>query len=97
MTEMNQDYTEKGLITLTLEDNSVISLQPLVVIGIAGKEYMALASPIKESEDMFFYQFIEQGENKIELLNIDDPEILELVLDEFEKWFDNQIQLEQEE
>lgn len=65
MTEMSQDYTEKGLITLTLEDNSVISLQPLVVIGIAGKKYMVLASPIKESEDMFFISSSNKGKTKL--------------------------------
>lgn len=91
MTAMFHDETHKNIMTLTLEDDSTIELQPLVTIQIKDREYLALTSPSEESEDVYFYEFIEHNEHEIELLNIEDDKILEAVLDEFEKWFDGQI------
>lgn len=85
-----------GLITLTLEDDSVFQLQPLVTIEIDGLEYLALTPPGEESEDVYFYRFIEHGENDIELLNIESEDILDAVMDEFEKWFDEQFKQQEE-
>lgn len=93
---MHHDATPLHLITVKLEDDSVLQFQPLVTLEIAGQEYLALTPPGKESEDVYFYSFIEHEENEIELLNIEDKSILNAVSDEFEKWFDAKI-AEQEE
>lgn len=87
---MHKEPDHQNLMTLTLEDDSVIELLPLVTIDYAGKEYLALTPTGEESEDVYFYEFVEHAENEIELRNIEDEAILEIVLDEFEKWFDEQ-------
>ena len=87
---MHRDETGHGLMKLEMEDDTVLELQPLVVIEIDGLEYIALTPPGGESDDVYFYRFIEHRENEIELLNIESEETLEAVLDEFEKWFDEQ-------
>lgn len=92
---MHKDETHRNLITLTMEDDTQIELQPLVTIGVKDKEYLALTPPSDECEDVYFYEFVQHGEHDIELLNIDDDEILDAVLDEFEKWFDEQIEKEE--
>lgn len=83
-------------MTLTLEDDSVLRLLPLVVITCDGKDYLALTSEEKKSEDVYFYEFITHPEGEIELLGIKDKEILGAVLDEFEVWFDEQLHTEGE-
>jgi hypothetical protein len=95
MAAMHKEPEHENLMTLTLEDDSVIQLQPLVTIGYLDKEYLALTPAGEESEDVYFYEFIEHGENEIELRNIEDEEILEIVLNEFEKWFDEQWEAEE--
>lgn len=95
MTAMHQEPEHNNLMTLTLEDDSVIQLQPLVTIGYQGKEYLALTPAGEESEDVYFYEFVEHQENEIELRNIEEESILEVVLDEFEKWFDEQLEAQE--
>lgn len=95
MTVMHKEPEHNNLMTLTLEDDTVITLQPLVTIGYQGKEYLALTPAGEESEDVYFYEFIEHKENEIELQNIEDEAILEIVLDEFEKWFDEKWEAEE--
>lgn len=90
MTAMHKEPEHENIMTLTLEDDSVIQLRPLVTIEYLGKEYLALTPADEESEDVYFYEFVEHQENEIELLNIEDEAILEVVLDEFEQWFDEQ-------
>lgn len=85
-----------GLISVTLEDDSVLRLQPLVTIELDGCEYIALTPPGDESEDVYFYRFIEHQANEIELLNIESEETLEAVLDEFALWFDRQLARQEE-
>lgn len=81
-------------MTLTLEDDSIIKLQPIITIDYLGREYIALTPAGEESEDVYFYEFVESQENEISLLNIEDDAVLEVVLDEFGKWFDAQIEEE---
>lgn len=89
---MYTDETSRGLISLTLEDDSPLRLHPLVNIQIGDYEYLALNPPEEAAEDVYFYEFIEHGEHEIELLNIENEGILEAVMDEFEKCFDEQYQ-----
>lgn len=90
------DHIGHGLITLTLEDDSLLQLQPLVTMEFGGLEYIALTPPGEESEDVYFYRFIEHQENDIELLNIESEDILDAVMDEFGKWFDEQLKQQED-
>lgn len=85
------DETGGGLLSLTLEDDSVLQLRPLVTMELDGLEYIALTPPGEASEDVYFYRFIEHRQDEIELLNIESEETLDAVMDEFEKWFDRQL------
>lgn len=87
---MYTDVTDKNLITMTLEDDSVIKLQPIITTTIEDKTYIALTTPDDESEDVYFYNLVQHDGNEIELLNIEDKEVLDKVMDEFEKWIDDQ-------
>lgn len=87
---MYTDVTDKNLITMTLEDDSVIKLQPIITTTIEGKTYIALTTPDDESEDVYFYNLVQHDGNEIELLNIEDKDVLDKVMDEFEKWIDDQ-------
>ncbi|HPR39733.1 MAG TPA: hypothetical protein PKY19_04095 [Oscillospiraceae bacterium] len=81
-------------MTLTLEDDSVLRLLPLVVITYGGREYLALTPAEKKSEDVYFYEFITHPEGGIELLGIRGKDVLDAVLDEFDVWFDEQLRTE---
>lgn len=83
-------------MTLTLEDDSVLRLLPLVVITCGGRDYLALTPAEKKSEDVYFYEFITHPEGGIELLSIQEKGVLDAVLDEFGVWFDEQLRAEGE-
>lgn len=87
---MYTDVTDKNLITMTLEDDSVIKLQPIITTTIEDKTYIALTTPDDESEDVYFYNLVQHDGNEIELLKIEDKDVLDKVMDEFEKWIDDQ-------
>ena len=92
----HKEPKHKSKMTLTLEDDSTIILKPIIMIEYDGKEYISLTPEGEENEDVYFYEFIEQKEkeNEIELHNIEDNYILNVILDEFDKWFDEQLKLE---
>ena len=90
----HKEPKHKSKMTLTLEDDSTIILKPIIMIECDGKEYISLTPESEESEDVYFYEFIEPKENEIELHNIEDNDILDVILDEFDKWFEEQLKLE---
>ena len=90
----HKEPKHKSKMTLTLEDDSTIILKPIIMIECDGKEYISLTPEGEENEDVYFYEFIEPKENEIELHNIEDNDILNVILDEFDKWFDEQLKLE---
>lgn len=83
-------------MTLTLEDDTVLRLLPLVVITCGGRDYLALTPEEKKNENVYFYEFITHPEGGIELRGIGEKEVLDTVLDEFEVWFDEQLRVEGE-
>jgi len=94
---MYRDETHRGLLHVELEDNAMIVLQPLVAIEVDGQEYLALTPPGGEAEAVYFYRFVEHTETEIELRNIDSDDVLDIVISEFEKWLDAQLQQQEQE
>lgn len=90
MHSSHHEPKHRGPMKLTLEDNSVLQRKPLVVIRCGQKDYLALTTADKKSGNVYFYEFIEHRQDDIELLKINDKIVLNAVLDEFEKWFDEQ-------
>lgn len=85
---MIKDITDRNNQMLTLENDTTISLKPLIMVFLDGKEYIALTSPSGESESVYFYQYEESQKKDVIITLNRNKQILGRVMDEFEKWMD---------
>lgn len=88
---MAQDEEAHDTITLTLEDDSQMECLVLTTLTVDNKEYIALL-PLDEEEEedgtVFLYQYVQNGEEDIDLINIEDDDEFEKVSDAFDAYLD---------
>ncbi len=94
MNNFNQEEDfEQDTVTLTLEDGSELVCNVLAIFPCQEKEYIALLpQETGKDEEIFLYQFVQKGEGDedIELINIEDDEEFEAVSDAFDEFLDTQ-------
>ena len=83
MTENKQPVDQEAVITLEFDDGVELECEIMGVYEYAGKEYIALI-PLDDSDDVYIYGYKEVGEDEFELVDIDDDELFEAVVGEFE-------------
>lgn len=91
--DSNQEELEQDTVTLTLEDGSELVCNVLAIFPYNQKEYIALLPQnADENEEIFLYQFVQkgEGENDIDLLNIEDDDEFDAVSDAFDEFLDAQ-------
>jgi len=74
------------IIKVMTEEGKKIELQLIESFVIQGQKYSLLA-PVDDDENAFVYKAIDLGENKTEYEVVEDDEIFNKVLDEYEKMF----------
>ncbi len=81
------EHEEADVITLEFEDENgkieEIECEPLGIFEVEGKEYCALVPVDEESDDVYLYEYKEAGD-EFELLDIEDDDLYERVVAEFE-------------
>ena len=85
MTDNKQNIMEEeaAIITLEFDDGVEIECEIMGVFEYDAKEYIALI-PMDDSDDVYIYGYKEVGEEEFELVDIDDDELFEAVVGEFE-------------
>jgi len=85
MTDNKQNIMEEeaSVITLEFDDGVELECEIMGVFDYDGKEYIALI-PDDGSDDVYIYGYKEVGEEEFELVDIDDDELFEAVVGEFE-------------
>ena len=86
---------EEGLdhdqVTLTLEDGSEVVCDIIAVFPCGEKEYIALLPENSGEEgEVYLYQFIQNDDDEIELVNIEDDEEFDAVSDAFDEFLDSE-------
>ncbi|MBO5199212.1 MAG: DUF1292 domain-containing protein [Lachnospiraceae bacterium] len=82
---------DNDVITLTLEDGSEIDCDVLAVFPVGDNDYIALLPQNDESDgEVYLYRFVQNGDEDIELINIEDDEEFEAVSDAFDELLDDE-------
>ena len=88
---MNNDFEneENDTITITLEDDTELVCDVITIFPCQGKNYIALLPQNADEEgEVFLYEFINKGNDDIDLVNIEDDDEFEAVSDAFDEWLD---------
>lgn len=86
---------EMDIITLEFDDGESVECEPLGVFEVGGKEYAALVPLDEDLEDVYLYEYKEDGD-EFELIDIEDDEEFEKVVAEFENILEEMDALEEE-
>lgn len=85
----SEEELEQDTVTLTLEDGSEVICDVLAIFPCADKEYIALLpQDAGEEGEVFLYQFVQKGEDDIDLINIENDDEFEAVSDAFDELLD---------
>ncbi len=88
---MNNDFEneENDTITITLEDDTELVCDVITIFPCQGKNYIALLPQnAGEEGEVFLYEFINKGNDDIDLVNIEDDDEFDAVSDAFDEWLD---------
>ena len=77
------DHEEANIITLEFDDGENIECEALGIFEVEGKDYAALVPTDEESDDVFLFEYKENGD-EFELLDIEDDALFDKVTAEFE-------------
>lgn len=87
--EPKNEMEENDTITITLEDDTELVCDVITTFPCNGKTYIALLpQDAGEEAEVYLYEFIEKGEDDIDLVNIESDEEFEAVSDAFDEWLD---------
>ncbi|MDE7297710.1 MAG: DUF1292 domain-containing protein [Lachnospiraceae bacterium] len=90
---MSENYNaEEGndTITITLEDDTELVCDVITVFPCRDKNYIALLPQnAGEEGEVYLYEFVDKGNDDIDLINIEDDEEFEAVSDAFDEWLDS--------
>ncbi len=91
MSEENfNNEAENDTITITLEDDTELVCDVITIFPCQGKQYIALLpQDAGEEGEVYLYEFVEKGEDDIDLINIESDEEFEAVSDAFDEWLDS--------
>lgn len=81
MADNMQDQAE--FITLEFDDGVELECEIMGVFDYAGNDYIALI-PNDDTDDVYLYGYKEVGEDEFELVDIEDEELFEKVVAEFD-------------
>lgn len=82
---------EHDQVTLTLDDGTEMVCDILAIFPCNEKEYIALLPQDADEEaEVFLYQFVQAGEDEVDLINIEDDDEFEAVSDAFDEFLDSQ-------
>ena len=81
--ELLEEETEDDFITLEFDDGTVVECYITGVFDLNGKEYIAL-EPDDGTDDVYIYGYNEVGDDEFELVDIEDEDLFEHVVQEFE-------------
>lgn len=79
----NNMQDEADIITLEFEDGVELECEIMGIFDHAGKDYIALI-PLDDSDDIYLYGYNEVGEDEFELVDIEDEELFNSVVQEFD-------------
>ncbi len=79
----NNMQDEADIITLEFEDGVELECEIMGIFDHAGKDYIALI-PLDDSDDVYLYGYNEVGEDEFELVDIEDEELFNSVVQEFD-------------
>lgn len=74
---------EADIITLEFDDGEELECEIMGVFDYEGAEYIALI-PLDDSDDVYIYGYKEVGEDEFELLDIEDDQLFEKIVAEFD-------------
>jgi len=89
------DHDEMDIITLEFDDGESVECEPLGIFEVDGKDYAALVPLDEDLEDVYLYEYKEVGD-EFELIDIEDDEVFEKVVAEFENILEEMDALEEE-
>ena len=79
----NNPQEEADIITLEFDDGVELECEIMGVFACDGKDYIALI-PLDDSDDVYIYGYNEVGDDEFELVDIEDEDLFEHVVQEFE-------------
>ncbi|MCI5688827.1 MAG: DUF1292 domain-containing protein [Emergencia sp.] len=79
----NNMQEDVDIITLEFEDGVELECEIMGIFDHAGKDYIALI-PLDDSDDVYLYGYNEVGEDEFELVDIEDEELFNSVVQEFD-------------
>ena len=79
----NNMQDEADIITLEFDDGTELECEIMGVFDYNGKGYIALI-PLDDSDDVYIYGYNEVGEDEFELVDIEDDELFQNVVQEFD-------------
>ena len=79
----NNMQDEADIITLEFDDGTDLECEIMGVFDYNGKDYIALI-PLDDSDDVYIYGYNEVGEDEFELVDIEDDELFQNVVQEFD-------------
>jgi len=74
---------ESDIITLEFDDGATVECEIMGVFEYEGNDYIALI-PDDDTDDVYIYGYREVGEDEFEIVDIDDDELFEKVVAEFD-------------
>ena len=77
------EIEEADFITLEFDDGIEVECEIMGVFDFEGKEYIALI-PNDNTDDVYIYGYKEVGEDEFELIDIEDEELFNSVVQEFD-------------
>ena len=84
----NEPVEEADIITLEFEDGVTVECEIMGVFEYDGNDYIALI-PDDDSDDVYIYGYREVGEDEFEIVDIEDDELFEKVVAEFDSIMEN--------
>ena len=78
------EIEEADFITLEFDDGAEVECEIMGVFDFEGKEYIALI-PDDDTDDVYIYGYKEVGDDKFDLVDIEDDAEFEKVVAEFDK------------
>lgn len=79
----NNMQDEADIITLEFDDGVELECEIMGIFDHAGKDYIALI-PLDDSDDVYLYGYNEVGDDEFELVDIEDEELFNSVVQEFD-------------
>lgn len=88
----DNDEEDADMISLTLEDGTVMECEIITIFEVSGASYIALL-PLEtpdgfEEDEALIYRYIELENDECDLLAIEDEDEFERVADAFDEYLD---------